>query len=161
MNRILIILSLVLTVCPPVSAQGKDDSMRDIRSANANYLSSAVERGGVGTGAWQLLRQPMNLPNLPAYSGKAQFVKGLMYPNKPGGPAINLQYNVSEDPGTVISWYSDALDSYQWHSKKNQNQTLIRATRGDNGVVVRVTPSNKKGFRSELQISYKLSSPSP
>ncbi len=142
---------MALLLCPPAVAQHRANS-------SSQFLAQAVDRGGVGTGAWELLRQPMNLPNLPMYTGKAHFIKGLMYPNKPGGAAIELHYVVTEDPQSVMSWYSGALDSYQWKSKKAHNECLIRATRGDNGVVVKVTPTRKKGYRSELQISYKLNS---
>lgn len=122
-------------------------------------LAQRAESGGTGTGAWQLIRQPMALPDLPSYTGQAKFVDGLMYPNKPGGAAITLHFLTREEPDTVLEWYSSALSSYQWKMGKSSGKDRsVQGTKGKNGVVVRVSPANQKGFHANLRISYKLSS---
>ena len=119
-------------------------------------LAQRAMKGGTGDAAWVLVKQPMNLPDLPKYSGKAFFEGGLMYPNKPGGSAISLRYKVKEAPDTVLEWYRDTLKSNQWQVMQTKNQASVRAVRGKNGVVVNVTPSKAPGYQSNLKISYKL-----
>lgn len=118
--------------------------------------AQAAERGGTGTGTWYLVKTPMQLPDLPKYSGKALFSKGLMYPNKPGGSAINLMYKVKEPPSSVLQWYKDTLKAYSWKVVKTKNSNAVRATHGKNGVVVNVSDSKTPGYQTELKISYKL-----
>ncbi|MBZ0187147.1 MAG: hypothetical protein K8F91_12945 [Candidatus Obscuribacterales bacterium] len=120
-------------------------------------IAQRAERGGVGAGAWQILRKPMELPDLPAYTGQSQFISGLMYPNKPGGAAISMRYMAKEDAGTVSQWYADTLKANSWKTAKATNDSSIRAQKGGNGVTIRVTPAKKSGFKSEMKISYKLS----
>jgi len=121
-------------------------------------LAQRAESGGTGEGAWQLLKQPMDLPDVPRYSGAgAQFIEGLMYPNKPGGAAISLTYRVKEAPDAVLGWYQDALANYQWKMGQSKDPNMLKGSHGRNGVTVTVTPTKQKGFRTDLRISYKIS----
>lgn len=120
-------------------------------------FAQRAEKGGTGTAAWQLIKQPMTLPDLPSYSGQATFLHGLMYPNKPGGPAINMMFKTKEAPGTVLGWYKDTLKGYNWTIKPDKNDNAVRATKGKNGVIINVGASKTPGFLGELKISYKLS----
>ena len=123
---------------------------------NPSAFAQRAESGGTGTAAWKLAKKPMNLPDLPSYSGKATFTNGLMYPNKPGGPAINLMYKAKEPPEQVMSWYQDTLKGNSWSVVPTKNPNSLRANKGKNGVVVNVSPSKTPGYSTELKISYKL-----
>ncbi|MCA9800900.1 MAG: hypothetical protein KC777_02885 [Cyanobacteria bacterium HKST-UBA02] len=113
-----------------------------------------ADHGGVGDGAWQLLKKPMDLPDLPKYGGQTQFVGGLMYPNKPGGPAITMRYLTTDAPAVVSQWYEDSLKANTWSTTSIKD--TIKGQKGHNGVMVRVSPSTQKGYKSEIKISYKL-----
>ncbi len=121
-------------------------------------LAQRSESGGSGEAAWQLIHRPMDLPNLPQYTGTgATFVEGLMYPNKPGGAHISLTYRAKEAPDVVMSWYEDALTNYHWKISKNKNEKgAVVATNGDNGVTVNVKPAGQKGYKTDLRITFKL-----
>jgi len=117
-------------------------------------IAQRADHGGVGDGAWQLLKKPMDLPDLPKYGGQTQFVGGLMYPNKAGGPAITMRY-LSKDAADVVSqWYEDSLKANSWTTSSVKDS--IKGQKGHNGVVVRVSSTKQKGFKSEIKISYKL-----
>ncbi len=122
-------------------------------------LAQRSEYGGSGEAAWQLMKQPLDLPNLPQYTGAgAVFVEGLMYPNKPGGAAFSMTFRAKEAPDVVLDWYQEALANYKWKitpTKKGSN--TIDALNGSNGVTVKVTPTKAKGFRTDYKISFKLS----
>ena len=97
------------------TAQPAAQAQMQVINGKRRYLAQRAESGGTGEGAWQLLKQPMDLPDLPRYTGAGtQFVEGLMYPNKPGGAAITMIYHAKEVPDVVRDWYGDALASYQW-----------------------------------------------
>jgi hypothetical protein len=121
-------------------------------------LAQRSEAGGTGEGAWQLIHRPMDLPNLPQYTGTgATFVEGLMYPNKPGGAAISLTYQAKEAPDVVMSWYEEALVNYHWKvSKAKSEKGAVMAVNGDNGVTINVKPAKSKVYRTDLKITFKL-----
>ncbi|HMO23315.1 MAG TPA: hypothetical protein PKD05_14435 [Candidatus Melainabacteria bacterium] len=149
MGRLAIVL-LGLFLLGQFSGSGHASEKRGI------LIAQRAERGGTGTAAWQLVKQPMELPDLPQYSGKATFTHGLMYPNKPGGPAINLMFKVKDHPDAVMQWYRDTLKANSWKVIPDKNQNAVRATKGKNGVVVNVGASKAPGYFTELKISYKL-----
>lgn len=121
-------------------------------------LAQRTESGGTGEGAWRLIKKPMDLPNLPQYTGAgATFVEGLMYPNKPGGAAISLTYRAKEAPDVVMSWYEEALANYHWKIQKIKAENAnLTAFNGDNGVTVAVRPAKLKAFRTDIKITFKL-----
>ena len=146
-------------VCALTLMSGHMALAQGTAKGNRLLLAQRAERGGSGEAAWQLLKQPMSLPDLPMYTGRSKFKDGLMYPNKPGGPAITLRYLAVEEPAVVLDWYDQALKNYQWKIDKHPlSSSSISAKRGSNGVVVRVTESKQGKFKSFLQISYKLNS---
>lgn len=121
-------------------------------------LAQRAESGGTGEGAWQLIHRPMDLPNLPPYTGTgATFVEGLMYPNKPGGAAISLTYRAKETPDVVMAWYEEALTNYHWKMGKTKaDNGAVTAVNGDNGVSILTQPSKAKGYKSDIKITFKL-----
>ncbi len=123
-------------------------------------LAQRAESGGSGEAAWRLLKQPMDLPDLPRYSGTGTlFTEGLLYPNKPGGAAVTMTYRAKEAPDVVLGWYEDALKSYQWKVKTTGSGALATVTgqHGSNNVTVNVSPCKDKAYRTDLRISFKLS----
>lgn len=123
-------------------------------------LAQRAESGGTGEATWRLLKQPMDLPDVPRYTGAGtEFAEGLMYPNKPGGAAVSMTYRIKETPDVVIHWYEDALKNYQWKTKTSGNgaHSIVTGQHGGNNITVTVTPAKSRGFRTECRISYKLS----
>lgn len=131
------------------------------------FLSSAyvvmaqhADSGGQGQAFWQLLKTPITLPDVPQYSGQAQFISGLMYPNKPGGPTVSLQYRAREAPDTVIAWYEEALKAYKWMGRRvPQNSTggrVYEASKGQSSITVTATDCRVRGFLTDFKLSCKV-----
>jgi hypothetical protein len=122
-------------------------------------LAQRAESGGTGEASWRLLKAPMDLPDVPRYTGAGtEFSEGLLYPNKPGGAAVSMTYRAKEAPDVVLSWYEDALKNYQWKTKTKGTgaNAVISGMHGNNGITVTVSPTKARGFRTDLRISYKL-----
>lgn len=147
---------VALLVCLAWPAGGRADEAGSAPSS-ALLLAQAADRGGTGEGAWQVLREPVQLPDFPAYSGKATFNGGLMYPNKQGGPAIGLRYSAREDPESILGWYEEALKSYKWAVNRQRGVVpgSVTATKGGSSCVVQASPSRKPGFATDLYINFK------
>lgn len=126
-----------------------------------DVMAQHADSGGQGQAFWQLLKTPISLPDIPQYSGQAQFVSGLMYPNKPGGPTVSLQYRAREAPDTVITWYEEALKAYKWVGRRApQNSTggrVYEASKGKSSITVTAADSRVRGFLTEFKISCKVS----
>lgn len=123
-------------------------------------MAQHADSGGEGQGFWQLLKQPISIPDVPQYSGQAQFVSGLMYPNKPGGPTVSMQYRAREAPDTVIAWYEEALKAYKWIGRKPPAASRGRtyeASKGASSITVTVNDSTVRGFLSDIKLSCKVS----
>ncbi len=121
-------------------------------------IAQAAERGGQGEGAWQLLREPMELPGLPAPTG-FQYKSGLMYPNKKGGPSIGMRYVTQQDPSTAASRYREALRDSQWNVRpavSGSKGLVISASKGKNSCQITVSGSNDPAFPTMIYISYQM-----
>ncbi|MCW5823034.1 MAG: hypothetical protein KIT34_09545 [Cyanobacteria bacterium TGS_CYA1] len=118
-----------------------------------------ADSGGKGEGFWQLLKAPMNVPEVPNYTGQTTFVGGLMYPNKKGGPTVSMHYRVRETPDQVIEWYEEALKAYKWVGRKapvtNKGRSY-EAFKGNSSVTISASDCAVKGFRTDLRMSCKI-----
>jgi hypothetical protein len=53
---------------------------------------------------FEVLRQPVELPNFPQYPAKVTFIRGLKYPNPRAGARIGMVFGLLEDPAPVLNW---------------------------------------------------------
>lgn len=72
------------------------------------------------------LREQVELPALPRYTGRQQFVSGEIYPNIKGGPSYIMHFAAQEPAVTVRDWYLAALPAQGWKIFKS-NQTGVYA----------------------------------
>jgi hypothetical protein len=103
------------------------------------------------------LTEPLAIPNLPVYPGKAKFLNGLRYPSPHSGARFGMTYGLVEEPSAVFDWYRDSLKSYKWHVvPSTTEQNVLVADMAGNSLSVRVSPSRSRGYRSELVVTYKF-----
>lgn len=151
------IAALIAMLSLPIALPADAHPSEQRQAGRRLLIAQRAESGGTGEGAWRLLHQPMDLPDLPKYTGQAQFVQGLMYPNKAGGAAITMSYRAKETPDVVLGWYSDALANYHWKIAPSKSTTMIKAVNGKNGITVNVGPGKAiGGYKTAINISFKL-----
>ena len=101
----------------------------------------------------QVLKEPVSLPDLPAYTGQSKFIFGISYPGVKSGASIGLRFCVKEDAAQVIDWYRTALHGYKWTVTATQNG--LTATKGDNSCTITLSKPTMVGYRADLNIGYK------
>ncbi|MBX9951387.1 MAG: hypothetical protein K2Y39_19620 [Candidatus Obscuribacterales bacterium] len=60
------------------------------------------------------LREKVDLPDLPAYTGKAKFVSGSVEQSSKGGPRYAMVFEAQEPEGQVLDWYEGVFRMYKW-----------------------------------------------
>ena len=98
------------------------------------------------------------LPELPKYSGQAEFVRGLIYPSARGGASISYTLCAKESKQTVIRWYQDVLRMYKWEMDKEQSLNGVSGRKGKAHVQIAVAPTSRQAFGSDITISYNAES---
>jgi hypothetical protein len=107
--------------------------------------------------ATQKLLQPVEIPNLPAYSGRAKFIEGLRYPNDTSGQRLGMTYAVPEDADQVLDWYRTALKNYSWNVLNfSPGAKSITAVKDGNTFTLQINEGAKQpGYRTVMVLSYK------
>lgn len=107
---------------------------------------------------FQLLnRCPADLPNFPHYTGKTSLVHAALHGAAKGGPVYTFVYSVREDSNTVLTWYAEALKSFNWTSDSSGKGPYIAARdRQGNSCRIATTSPSTKEARCNVIIQYKL-----
>lgn len=106
--------------------------------------------------ACENLSQPVDIPNVPTFTGRTKFLTGLRYPNDRSGYRIGLTFAATEDEGQVMEWYRTALTSYGWKllDMAPDGKTLT-AVREGSTFTVRISPNKQPGYRTVVVLSFK------
>lgn len=109
--------------------------------------------------ACESLSQPVELPGIPMFTGKAKFLSGLRYPNDHTGYRIGLTYAATEDEGQVMDWYRTALSTYSWKLLDiAQDGKTLTAVKDGNTFTLRMSPNRYPGYRTTMVLSFKAAS---
>ncbi len=66
------------------------------------------------------ISKPMDLPDVPQYTGKARFTSGwVTTDDRSQQPTYTLRYAVDEDDNVVAQWYHQALRAHKWQIERN------------------------------------------
>lgn len=106
--------------------------------------------------ACENLTQPVEIPGVPMFTGKAKFLSGLRYPNDRSGYRIGLTYAATEDEGQVMDWYRSALGTYSWKLLPfAPDGKTLTAVKDGNTFTVRISPNKIPGYRTVMVLSFK------
>ena len=107
------------------------------------------------------LRDKVDLPDLPAYTGKARFVTGTVEQAAKGGPRYAMVFEAEEPQSQVIDWYDNVFRMYKWKSiQKNTSSVSASHKEGhfasvSTDAVVKPGVSNKK-INSSFTVHYQM-----
>lgn len=104
---------------------------------------------------YQQLKRYEQLPDVPQYTGQAEFIQGVLYPSARGGKSISYSLAARENRELVIRWYQDALKMYKWNMDGEQTPSNIHGMKGGNFVQVVVAPASKAGYGCDILITYR------
>jgi len=95
----------------------------------------------------------IDLPDIPNYSGKTEFISGEEL-DGPKGTSYRLRFYAKEDPDEVGKWYNDALSMYSWKMLDHTTRTCTARSKNGGQATVIVNPCLHKGMASVVTISY-------
>ncbi len=95
------------------------------------------------------------LPDLPHYSGQAEFLHGIVTPAARGGAAVTYEIAVRENKEVVVYWFREALKTYKWNACGEQGANSITANKAKSYVQVVVSNSGKAAYPTAIMISYR------
>jgi hypothetical protein len=98
------------------------------------------------------LREPMELADLPKFSGHAVFLGGHLRTTG-NGDAVLMSFKVKESPDQVRDWYSNVLHMGQWKVMTDK-EDIISARKNDNTCTVSVSSAKNREYPTALSISY-------
>lgn len=104
----------------------------------------------------QALKQKIDIPGIPEYTGKVEYLGGTVFPNSKGGPTYIMNFRCKENSAEVHAWYENSLKMYQWKIITT-DPSLIQAQDKDKNFCYILVGANKDGdFKSEIQIEYRV-----
>lgn len=98
-------------------------------------------------------RKPIDLPGLPPYTGKMNFLFAMTCPNVAGGPSYTMRFEAQEDANSVVQWYADSLRANRWQVTAKSSTVTARSAEAN--CIVNVTPGQSREFKSAVTIIYK------
>ncbi len=106
--------------------------------------------------ACENLSQPVDIPNVPTFTGRTKFLTGLRYPNDRSGYRIGLTFAAVEDENQIIEWYRTALTGYGWKLlDMTPDGKTLTAVREGSTFTVRISPNKQPGYRTVVVLSFK------
>lgn len=107
-----------------------------------------------------VLARPINLPNLPGYTGTQYYINGLVYPNAKDGPGYMMVFNCENTKVQVKDWWQNALKMHKWDvTFSDSNIIKARDKDGSTCIVTMQGPittskDKSKNVRAAYQIYY-------
>jgi hypothetical protein len=157
----------VATLCVPASygdnyGSGVSQTTKEqIRDNQLNVLERTKKSNAWGApkikdGDDLVLREPMDLQDLPKFTGHADFLRGKVRTTE-AGTACHMAWNCKESREQVMDWYNSVLSMNQW-KVFSKNSEIVMARKGPNQCTIGVFPNFKdKKYPCNLSINYFLS----
>lgn len=106
------------------------------------------------------LPRPINLPNLPGYTGTQYYINGLVYPNAKDGPGYMMVFNCENTKVQIKDWWQNALKMHKWNVSYSDSNTIkARDQDGSTCIItmqgpITTTKDKSKNVRAAYQIYY-------
>ncbi len=109
------------------------------------------------------LRDKVDLPDLPAYTGKAKFVQGTVEQSAKGGPRYAMVFEAEEPQSQIIDWYDNVFRMYKWASIKKAASSVTAthkeghyASVSTDAVVDPGTKASNPKIHSSFTVHYQM-----
>jgi len=101
------------------------------------------------------LREAVQLPDVPEFTGKLRFILGSVHQAKTG-PNYLMKFHTKEDAKTVIDWYRNTLQMYKWKIMSSDHMTVQASNKDGSTIFVLANElgAPKNGERTQLEINY-------
>lgn len=150
-------LSLALGIQAMAQAQGQK-YVTDPNMVNGKRLTTPLtwtEQPGV-------LKEKVDLPDLPEYTGKSKFLHGLSYQtftNAKEGPAYVMYFSARESELQVRDWWLSSMRTYHWNINYTSKDVVQGTSKSGNTCIVQISGKAAGGApedQSSFCIRYQL-----
>lgn len=149
--------SALINYCQPSLAQQQLQQQKGFQLPNMNKYRQTPQTRDAEEYRSDRLTAPIELTDIPQYTGRAVFVTGLKYPRDRSGMRVGMTFGVQEGESEVLEWYKSALKTYKWSLlSESVVDKSISAAKGKNSFTLRISPSKQPGFRTLMVQSYKF-----
>jgi hypothetical protein len=107
------------------------------------------------------LRDKVDLPDLPMYTGKAKFVSGTVEQGAKGGPRYSMVFEAEEPQSQVIDWYDNVFRMYKWNGIQKSTSSVSASHKEghyasiSSDAIVRTNVSSPK-IHSSFTVHYQM-----
>jgi len=98
------------------------------------------------------MSKPVELPDIPEFSGKHQFLGGDFSVMKTGN-SYNMSFSANETKQQILQWYGDALRNNKWQNIF-QSDHNVGGKKNGNSCNIMVSDAHFAHARSLISISY-------
>ena len=107
------------------------------------------------------LRDKVDLPDLPAFTGKAKFVTGTIEQSSKGGPRYQMTFEAEEPQAQVIDWYDNVFRMYKWKDIKRSSSAVSATHKEGHFASIStdsvVRPGTNSRAHSSFTVHYQMS----
>ncbi len=106
----------------------------------------------------EVLKDKVDLPDLPAYSGKSKFVRGYVEAAAKGGTRYDLTFEAEESQSQILDWYDNVFRMYKWTQIERRDSSVSALHKEGHYAVISTNPIRTKEGKAKCYISlhYKL-----
>jgi hypothetical protein len=128
------------------------------KTATGSPMPKAQRKGGSTTppNDWPIepMKEKVDLPNLPEFTGHAKFTMGTMHPTDKG-PSYVMHFAAKEDHKLILDWYKNTLHMYGWRITFADGQVVTAENKNANcAVSVNDCTGRRDGNNSDIEIDY-------
>ena len=141
-------------------SQAQQVDRRQMRPAQAPQAWGAPKPNQANNGTIVELKKPVDLPNLPTYTGHSQFTNGIVQEHELG-TTWTQYFAVKEETKDVVDWYSQVLGMQQWqiqaqNSTQDGSRQMMAKSKDGNTCTLNIRRNipATKGNRTTLVIGY-------
>lgn len=102
---------------------------------------------------FEALTKPPDLPYMPPWPTKYQFLSAAISLNAKGGPAGHVQFTCPDAMNAVLEYYHATLPPYQWKVVRETTRTIY-ATKQHSTLNIVVMPPSRPKMKCDLLVLY-------
>jgi len=105
-----------------------------------------------------VLKNTIDLPDLPSYSGKSKFVRGYVEAGAKGETRYDMTLEAEESDSQILDWYSNVFRMYKWNQIDRKETSVSALHKDGHYATISTNPTRTKDGKARCFISlhYKL-----
>jgi hypothetical protein len=116
--------SLVIASALVLSGLAAGQQNSSAQNTPPAYRQKAYPLNSADSHRLEQLRDKVDLPDLPPFTGKAKFVSGTVEQGAKGGPRYSMVFEAEEPQNQVVDWYDNVFRMYKWNGIQKSTSSV-------------------------------------